>query len=105
MKYEYNVIHLLTLSRIYNYLYMNRIYIHIYVYIVYILIYILRKITFFCSAMTIYIPSVLFKSNRISFSIKSINHEFLSFLKSLNKHSIQYFEKVYSFFFEKVYYL
>ena len=40
-------------------------------------------------AMTIYIH--LYFSNQIEFDLKSIDQEFLLFLKSLSKQSIQYF--------------
>ena len=42
---------------------------------------------FFYCAMAIYIPFILFES--IMFHLKSINHEFLLFDKSLNKQTIQ----------------
>ena len=35
----------------------------------------------------------LYFSSQIDFDLKSINPEFLLFLKSLNKHSIPYFTK------------
>ena len=55
------------------------------------LISILRSSSFFCCAMTIYSPLILFKSNnQIEFDLKSINQEFLLFRKSQNKRSIYY---------------
>ena len=62
-----------TISNVYTYLYVNRLYISLYInlyiyYInssVYILIYILRNNTFCYCAKTIYIPFILFKSNRV----------------------------------------
>ena len=75
----------------------------IYIFILYILVYILIHIlgnnTFFYCVMTIYIS--LYFSNQIEFDLKSINREFLLFLKSLNKHYIQYFEKVFFSFLKK----
>ena len=40
----------------------------------------------------------LYFSNQIEFNLKSINQEFLLFLKSLYKHSIQYFTIEFSLF-------
>ena len=50
---------------IYTYLYIYRSYISLY--IKYNIIYILRNNTFFYRTMTIYIPFILFKSNRVRF--------------------------------------
>ena len=50
----------------------------------------IKKITFFYCTMTIYIPFVYFP-NQIEFDLKSINQEFLLFLKALNKHGYSVF--------------
>ena len=49
----------------------------------------LRSNTFFYCAITIYIPFKYF-SNQIEFDLKSINQEFLLFLKLLKTHPLQY---------------
>ena len=59
---------------------------------VYILIYILRSYTFFYCVMAIYIPSSF--SNQFEFNLKSIDQEFLVFLKSLNKHQYSIFHNI-----------
>ena len=79
------------LSAIYTHLYINGLDINLYInlylkYInssVYILIYIYM---FFCCTMMIYIPFILFKSNRDWF--KKYKQEFLLFRKSLTKQTV-----------------